>query len=134
MSEEILQRLYKRLQVTPMTRGTVGPFDLEIQYMPTKHELFYATSVFHGGNYVPDSVRGAVRETGVFAQAGGSDCRLFIDEVAFQVVLAYRVAWSTEDEKAFHSLTADFLAMAEEWRLLLDEYGDQDLIRVPTNP
>ncbi|MBS0622841.1 MAG: type III secretion system chaperone [Verrucomicrobia bacterium] len=131
MDSENVKRLYKRLLVTPAARGTVGRFDVEFQYMPTKGELFCATAVFYGGNYIPLSVRQAVQSTGLFAASGSSEVRLFIDEIDYQVVLAYRSAWAVGDAEAFERILLDFLDLAEEWRRLLDEYGDQDLIRVP---
>ncbi len=109
--------------------ATLSYAGFEIEAEQGEGGLRIRTSVFHGGSYIPPSVRRCLGgRASMIAKDSSSEIHLWIDQEKFRVVFDYRVL------KAGLSLSLvfeEFLGVAEEWRTLLDEYGQQDLIHVP---
>lgn len=129
MEQEIAQ-VYEELQTAQRGKLTLGLFDIQWARSPDRRMVYLATPIFDGGNYVPQSVRRAVGQAGLHAQGGGVGVALAIDEARFQVVLHYRTEEGVTNPDALGHIMDEFLALADEWHRLLDEYGEQDLIYV----
>ncbi|MGE3953979.1 MAG: hypothetical protein AB7F31_02120 [Parachlamydiales bacterium] len=98
----------------------------EIEAEEGEGKLRLRTAVFHGGDYIPPSVRRCLGgRRSLIAHDPQTEIELWIDQEKFRVVLDYRV------ERAVSAVFEEFIGVADEWRTLLDEYGQQDLIYVP---
>jgi hypothetical protein len=108
----------------------MGAFDVVVARSADLQKLYLATAVFHGSGYLPGSVRDAVSQVGLLAAGQGVSGRLVLDEEVGEVRLHYQLHWTPDDQGQFVALVEEFLAVADEWRRLLDEYGQQDLVWV----
>lgn len=122
--DQIVEQLIKKQYVECIINGEL----LVLRFSEGFNKLVISTSVFDGGNYIPDSVRRGVNAKSVFPQC---NIRTFftLDEKKFQVVLNF----STDMDKGFGEFSDwvhEFLWMANEWRFILERYGKEDLVFV----
>ncbi len=111
--------------------STVVVFGNPISVSVVDHgtKLFLASSVFEGGNYIPQSVRGClIRE----APFGSSYIKTFfkVDENHFSVSLHYVGSLDQLKDAEFRNLLEEFGYLTEEWRLYLDEHDKNDLVHI----
>lgn len=128
---QAIQQAYDRLRTEQRSQVSVGAFDVSVARSADRSEFYLVTPVFNGGGYVPGSVRGAVGQVGLLATNQGIQALLVIDEETCEVRLRYQVTRVPRNGREFVALFEEFLAVAEEWRRLLDEHGQQDLVWVP---
>ncbi len=131
MEEAVIEQVYQSLSTSDQTRRVVGVFDVEMTKLSAQRQLRLVTPVFLGGNYIPGSVRRALATGTVMAHDAKTEVSLHIDEENFRVLLTYQTDWPNGSRDAFMALFEDFIVLADEWRRLLDEYGEQDLVYVP---
>jgi hypothetical protein len=103
-------------------------FEIDSQLDSKRARVYIVTAVFNGGNFVPESVRRCLQGHGLHALDKSSDVRLIIDEEYHRVLLLLQA--TVADDHSFEEILHDFLDLATEWRLILDEYGQQDLVYV----
>ena len=126
-----IEQAYDQLQSAQRSRVSVGAFDVAVARSADLQELYLVTPVFHGGGYLPGSVRDAVSQVGLLAAGQGVRAMLALDDEVGEVRLHYQLQWTSDDPSHFVALVEEFLAVADEWRRLLDEYGQQDLVWIP---
>ena len=124
VEEDPLHRLYQHVKQDLAARLSLHGFDLSITYHEEHEQLTCITSVFSGGNYIPQSVRHAVKRTSLALDTS----ELLIDEERFQVHLVYRHVLPALTEGFVSEAVEAFLMEADEWRSLLDDYGQHDLV------
>lgn len=126
-----MEQAYATFQSQLRAEAQVGAYTVEMRRNPDAGLLLLLTPVFHGGNFIPKSVRTALNQSGLMAVDGRSEAALLIDEEKFQVLFCYRTQWKEGDQAAFSSLMEEFLSLADEWHHVLEDFGDRDLIHVP---
>ena len=131
MSQQLIEQAYDRLQTAQQSDVRVGSFVVHVARSADLQTLYLATPVFDGGGYLPASVRAAVSQAGLISSAGGVQAALVVDEELGMVSLHYQVVWSERSPVGFTSIVEEFVVVAEEWKRLLDEHGQQDLVWVP---
>lgn len=98
-------------------------------YLVSDHtKLVLISSVFQGEGYIPESVRKATKRESL-AGFASLPTTLKLDEGAHEVSLRY-MGKAEKSESAFLALLEEFSALAEEWRLFLEDRGGDDLLYV----
>lgn len=93
-------------------------------------KLSLSTVVFHGGNYIPKSIRNCLhKKEGPFLDSR-IRTSLSIDEFQYLIKLNYFGKMDDMDFKELGDLLEEFCWIAEEWREFLDEHGRHDLVHV----
>ncbi len=92
---------------------------------PHKNRWVLSTKVFHGEGYLPPSIRGCVSSSGILRwQERGASLRL--DPHSQSIFLIHEID-ATRRYTHFRFVMKDFLSLAEEWRIIFDDLGSQDL-------
>lgn len=104
-------------------------FTVDAQLDGRMSRLYIVTPVFSGSNFIPESVRRCLRGKGFHALDRRLDVRLVIDEGHHQVLLLLQATARMADD--FDRVLRDFFELAHEWREILDEHGNEDLVYVP---
>lgn len=106
-------------------------FCVDVQVNPAARRVYMATTIFDGGNFVPKSVRGCLQGHGFRALDPQVEVRLTIDEQQHRVLLLVQAV--ADEREQFGRVIQEFFELAHEWRAILDEYGQHDLIYIPAN-
>ena len=131
MEQTEVEQTYTRLQSQLRGSMDIDSFQLELARSADRQQLYLRTTVFRGGNYIPRSVRHGVADYGVIASSGPVKAALVLDEEEFCIRLHYTVEWTDRGLPLFEALLREFIGLAQTWRELLDEYGEQDLVHIP---
>jgi hypothetical protein len=110
-----------------------GNSDITIRFLEESGKLLLTTTVYFGGNFIPESVRKSLKEELPIDQ---QSIRTFltIDEGAFRVSLNYLGLlgnFANFDIKEANALLEEFNWIADEWRYILDQRDRNDLIHIP---
>lgn len=92
-------------------------------------KLWLSTSIYEGGNYIPQSVRESIKAP---APIPFSQLATFVtvDENNFRLILNYIGLLKEVDYQQFKSIVEQFGRDAEEWRYYLDDFDKRDLMYV----
>lgn len=104
--------------------------DIQVE-MLSGSKLRLATPVYRGGNYIPHSVREALRRKHFYRMPSMSTS-FHIDETHFAVWLHYVGLWDGLSMEKAKDLVEEFGMIASKWRSYLDEQDRNDLVRVPS--
>lgn len=111
----------------PITISLEGS-DISVCFVDEDSKLSLTTSVYHGSNYIPMSVRQSVSQSSIKIHTMRTF--LTIDEQKFQVFLNYLGQANALSHYNFRNILEEFGLIAEKWRLHLDERDKNDLIYV----
>ncbi len=109
---------------------TVGDFDIIVRVFDFASKLSLQTSVYHGGNYIPKSVRHTLSQKMTSIESDISTY-LTIDEPHFKVFLNYLGVLDSSNKTSIKELLEEFSVVAEKWRTYLDEQDRNDLVHIP---
>lgn len=123
----LLDRLSKDEECATIT---IGDFDIHMRVFNFSSKLSLQTSVYHGGNYIPKSVRQSLSQK-IFPVPNELSTYLTIDEKHFGVILNYLGVLSIKNKTNIKWLLEEFSIIAEKWRGYLDEQDRNDLIHIP---
>lgn len=125
-----LQKLFQDLSGQQSVSFTYDGVSLTMSVLDHGSQFLLSTSVYKGGNYIPQSVRKCLTLKNAFSHSP-LKITLEVDEEHFEIFLHYQGAYNALNEIRFHNLLEDFNDLADEWRLKLDENDKNDLIHVP---
>ncbi len=127
--EKNIQRLFSQLA----NQGfVVVPFqgsDILMRLIDKTSKLSLTTLVYEGRNYIPRSVRECLSRRSSTFQPGILTF-LTVDESQFEVRLNYLGRTESVGVEDLQSLLEEFSAIAEKWRLYLDDHDKHDLVHV----
>lgn len=103
--------------------------DIQVQ-MLSGSKLRFSTPVYRGGNYIPHSVREALKKKHVFHTAMSTSFQ--VDEAHFMVWIHYLGLSDGLSVTKIQGLVQEFGEIASQWRCHLDEQDRNDLVRVPS--
>src|SRR5438105_1080531 len=118
VEKEIQQALHQLTEGHPINIPYDGA-DISIRFVDQATKLSLSTSVYFGGNYIPQSVRLSLNRSPI----SHPSIRTFltIDEQKFQINLNYLGHPASLSYHHFRNLLEEFGTIAEKWRLILDE-------------
>ena len=128
--EQDLERLFDQLVYNAIAEIDVGGSTVTVQVLDHASKLALSTPVYHGGNYIPPSVRTCISEKAPFDQ-GRIPTKIDLDEDNFQVILNYSGFSGKLKNQIFIDLLQEFCWLAEEWRYYLDEHDKKDRMYIP---
>ncbi len=105
-------------------------FEIELQLNERRDRLFFMTSVFDGGDYIPLSVRQCLKEGALTSFDRTGRITLKIDESGYRVLLSYEVQFTSDGVSSLDSLLNEFLLVASDWSSLLNDRGNRDLVYI----
>ena len=124
-----LQKLFQDLGGQQSVSFDYDGVPLKMSVLDQGSKFLLSSSVYKGGNYIPQSVRNCLTLKNAFPQEP-IKATLAADEEHFEIFLNYQGAYNTLNQIKFHNLLEDFNVLAEKWRLKLDENDKNDLIHV----
>lgn len=109
----------------------VDLYGIKIQLSLKEHLPFLSLSsvVYKGGNYIPKSVRGSLKEE-EHPFESSMPVTLSIDERQYQISLNYKASIEDLNTVNFKEILEEFCFLAEEWRSYLDEHDRHDLVYI----
>lgn len=107
--------------------------EIFVNFIDNATKLCLTSQVYFGGNYIPSSVRRCLSLKTPPFYGYSIPTFLSVDEHRFQINLNYLGETEDLSYADFKDLIGEFSAMAEQWRLYLDEHDRNDLVyvRVP---
>lgn len=109
----------------------ISQFFVELTLLEKGELISLRTIIYEGGDYLPQSIRLCIHGGELRVTAGNIHVELMIDEENKSVLLHAQMEWKAGSIGDLRELLHEFVQLAEEWRRLLDDYGEQDLIYVP---
>lgn len=120
-------QLFEELSLHDHASVTVADMRISIRiFEDTKLSL--STLVYDGGNYIPQSVRHCLTKKPPFESP--MQTHFLIDEENFQISLNYLGQLGHFNSRHFQDLIEDYIELADQWRLYLDEHDRKDLVHV----
>jgi hypothetical protein len=125
--EKDLAKLLQQLLSGQSAQINLGGSITNLQFFESKLSL--STSVYFGGNFIPQSVRKCVLQKSPF-NTNSIKGYLSIDENDFRIDLNYEEIVNPISYGRLVDLLEEFSWQAEEWRLFLDEHDKNDLVYI----
>ncbi len=124
-----LQKLFPELFRDESTQITFDVSDVSVRIFGRQKNVSLSTPVYFGGNYIPQSVRLSLNQS-LPLQNMTLKTFFSIDEENFRIYLHHNNVLESMNDASFRDLLDDFIWIAEEWRLFLDENDRNDLVYV----
>lgn len=128
--EKDLKKIFNQLLNEDSAQVCLGSAEVTIRLFDQSSKISLSSLVYHGGNFIPISVRKCVASKPAFSRNSPIKTNLNIDEKRFQINLHYLGTVENLNNKTFKDLLEEFGYIANEWRLSLDEHGKNDLVHV----
>lgn len=128
--EKKLLNLLQNLSHEESVTIPVGESDITIRVFDASTKLSLQTPVYHGGNYIPKSVRNSLSQK-THSFRSNINTYLTVDESQFKVNIHYLGLMSNVNKANFTELLEEFSIIAEKWREYLDEQDRNDLVYIP---
>ena len=129
--EKDIKKLFQQLLIDQQVHFIVDGTDVNIRIFDHASKLSLSAPVYHGGNYIPKSVRSSLSKKMPFStQYEHIRTYLTVDEDNFRVFLNYLDRLDHLNNESFRMLLEEFSWIANEWRLHLDEDDKQDLVHI----
>lgn len=129
IAERNFKRLFEELRSSEGAEITLNGMPISIRVFDQGSKLSLATSVYEGGNYIPQGVRHCLNQKAPF-KPSSIQTYLNVDEPNYRISLNYLGHLAHFNSQQFCSLIEEFNWLAEEWRLFLDEHDRNDLVHV----
>jgi hypothetical protein len=126
--EELVFQLFMDLEANVIVNGE----QLRITLSKDMKELKLSTIVFHGDDFVPLSVRKAIKAKSIF-NISLITTQLAIDESNHDVRLEFTQNLDESGFEGFEEWLEDYFWIASEWRYILEKHGREDLVFVYVN-
>lgn len=123
-----IRDLIEELKLKQRIRITFKGNEIFLEMKEDGDRIHFLTSVFEGENYIPPSVRNAIKQKVPFMD-NFFKAYLTIDEAQFKVLLHHDEPSQTASTDLFSQIDR-FSFLAEEWRDFLDRNGKGDLVPV----
>ncbi len=95
-------------------------------------KIIFSTPVYFGGNYIPKSVRGCIRQKAPFDHLS-MQTKLEVDEENFRINLCHDGVMVLAGNNQLLAALEDFSWLADKWRDYLDEHDKNDLVYIPVS-
>lgn len=125
---DVMKKLVKSQYLVIIIAGEA----LTIRHSEGFNKLEMSIPVFSGGNYIPKSVRGGILKAKSAFPYSSISTYFTLDEERFQVVLNFTMSLERGFD-GFENFLREFLWQAEEWREIMNRYGEEDLVFVHVN-
>ncbi len=121
--EELVFQLFMNLETNLVVDGE----HLRIRLSNDMKQLKLSTVIFRGDNFIPLSIRRALRAKTIF-NISLISTTFSIDEGNHEISLNFSQDLDKSGLENFEEWLEDYFWIAREWRFLLDKYGKEDLV------
>lgn len=128
LSKEI-QKLLPQILKDESAQVTFDLSNVSIRIFDKATQISFTTPVYFGGNYIPQSVRSSLNKPPAL-QGVTLKTMTTIDEENFSIYLHHHSHMQGINEENLLTLLEEFLWIADEWRLYLDEHDKNDLVYI----
>jgi hypothetical protein len=128
--EEDIRKILDQLNEGNLIKLAFDGADVFIRILDNSSKVSLVTSVYHGGNYIPSSVRRCLSHKAPGFPPPFVRTFLTIDEHQFRIHLNYLGHTQELTTDFLKELLEEFSRIADNWRLYLDENDKNDLIYV----
>lgn len=130
LAHKELQKVYQNLLSQNYAQLFINGSDITLTIFDDSSKISLTTPVYFGGNYIPNSVRVAIKKHPPFEKYQSIKTSLTINEDDFRIFLNYLDTTEALNNEKFTHLLEDFCHIAEEWRIYLEEHDKEDLIYI----
>jgi hypothetical protein len=103
--------------------------DVMVRFIDQSSKLSLTALVYQGDYYIPSSVRKCLLTKAPFSHPFLLTSTS-VNETKFQIQLNYLGLAESLTQSNFKQLLEEFNAMAEKWRIYLDEHDKRDLLHI----
>lgn len=128
LAQKELKKLFHQLFEKEIVEINLGGSTVTIRFHADESKFFLSSSVYFGGNFIPNSVRKCLTYKTPFVQ--DLKTYLTIIEDKFQIDLNYVGTLDNLNGEKFKELLEEFSWLSDEWRLFLDDHDKNDIIHV----
>lgn len=129
LAQKELRKLFNQLLEKEIAHVELGGSNITIRFLVDESKFILTTSVYFGGNYIPNSVRKCLSSSTPFVKEH-MKTYLTVDEGKFQIDLNYIGTLDSMNGEKFKNLLEEFSWLSEEWRLYLDDHDKNDIVHV----
>ncbi|MCB1113583.1 MAG: hypothetical protein KDK62_02380 [Chlamydiia bacterium] len=128
-----LKSLITDLQQNKVTEFSLAGSVVTLKVSDSNKAINLSAPVYWGGNFIPISVREAIKKRPPFDDRV-IETYLTLDDEAFQVILHYDGQAQAAKPEVFGALMDEFGYLVDHWREWLDEKDRDDLVHVVNRP
>jgi len=121
--EEIVFQLFMNLETNIVVDGE----HLSMSLSKDMKRLKLSTVIFRGDNFIPLSIRRALRAETIF-NISLISTTFSIDEATHEISLTFTQNLDESGLEDFDEWLEDYFWIAREWRFILEKYGKEDLV------
>jgi hypothetical protein len=129
LAQKELKKLFHQLLENEIAHIDLGGSNITIRFHSDESKFFLTTSVYFGGNFIPNGVRKCLTYKTPFSQEN-LKTYLTIHEDKFQIDLNYVGTLDNLNGEKFKDLLEEFSWLSDEWRLFLDDHDKNDIVHV----
>jgi hypothetical protein len=130
LEKDIRKLLEHAIEGVPFKINFNG-LDIFVKIVDDSSKICLVTSVYHGINYIPGSVRLSLSQKVPLVPPPSIRTFLTIDEQHFQVHLNYLGHTEYVTTDSLKEIVEEFGLLAESWWFYLDQNDKNDLVYVP---
>jgi hypothetical protein len=126
ISDDQLTSIIQELAKNNFAFAAIEGMNVRLSFWHDGQTLHLATSVYHGENYIPPSVRKALGQNCI-EPSHLFKASLSVDEENFLIFLETECSW---EESSVKETLYEFTWIADEWKRWLNEKGKEDLLPI----
>lgn len=128
VSSEQINSLIGELEESGVTQVMLHGHPVQARF-DNKGSLALSTRVYHGNNFIPESVRDCLKHPPPF-RVSALITKTSLDEKNFQILLIFQGMVNLREKLELKELVDNFCLSAEEWRFWIDDHDKRDLVHV----
>ena len=132
-AQQDLKKIFHDLMTQKKGQVFLCSKDMTLRVFDDGSKLSMSCPVYFGSNYIPASVRDAIKKNPPFGSQFSLKTYFTSDEENYRIFLNYIGSTEELTNLKFFHLMKEFEFMVEEWRIFLDEHDKQDLIYIWKN-
>lgn len=128
-----LKVLISGLYANKVTQFSLAGSTVTLQVNGKGSPIHLSAPVYWGGNFIPLSVRAAIKKKPPFDERV-IETYLKLDEETFQIEIHYKGGLDAAKPEVFGALMDEFGFLVDHWKEWLDEHDKNDLVYVVNRP
>jgi len=129
LAQKELKKLFHQLLENEIAQIDLGGSNITIRFHSDESKFSLSTTVYLGGNFIPNSVRKSLTYKTPFALENLKTYTTIIED-KFQIDLNYIGTLDNLNGEKFKELLEEFSWLSDEWRLYLDDHDKNDIIHI----
>ena len=129
-AQKEMNKLFHELMTQKQGQVFLCSSDITLRVFDDASKISLSCPVYFGSNYIPGSVREAIKKNPPFGAQFSIRTYFNVEEDQFRIFLNYRGSTEELNNSKFVHLVKEFEFVANEWKIFLDEHDQRDLVYV----